>query len=601
MISALLQGRNAAAVFPTGAGKSLCYQLPALALEGVTLVVSPLLALMKDQVDALVARGVSAARLDSSLGPDEYREVLTRAASGELKLLYVAPERFNNERFRQSLNRLKISLFAVDEAHCVSEWGHNFRPDYLKLAGFARMCGAERCLALTATATPTVLRDIEGRFAIDTSVRTSFHRANLILRASLAASRDEKLRLLLEVLSKRPPGPAIVYVTQQATAMELARELEARGIPALPYHAGMEADERVQNQERFLASDTMVVVATIAFGMGIDKPNIRGVFHFDPPKSLENYAQEIGRAGRDGEDSVCHLFASPSDRIPLENFIYGDTPTESAIKGLLVDLFSVPDEWVLSLHQLSSQHDIRQLVLRTLLTYLELEGWIESRTPVYSAYNFKPLISSRELLGHFEGERQRFLAEVLKRSEKKRVWFSIDLEQTRQELKCTRERVVEALDCCAQGGWMEIQATQLRFRYRPVRVPNCSELARELHQRALTREQAELSRLSQVMGLVQSESCLPRQLAAHFGEELEDDCGRCGPCCGIVPTRNLDIPEQPFELGSLPQGLTEPRLAARFLCGLNSPALKGKLTKSSGFGRLSHIPFARVLERLKQR
>ncbi len=596
-----MAGRNAAAVFPTGAGKSLCYQLPALVFDGVTLVVSPLLALMKDQVDSLLERGIAAARLDSSLSPEEYREVLSKAATGELRLLYVAPERFNNERFRQSLNRIRVSLFAVDEAHCVSEWGHNFRPDYLKLAGYAKMCGAERCLALTATATPTVLKDIEERFQVDTAVRTSFHRPNLILGASLGRGRREKVQLLLQALSEAPPGPAIVYVTQQATAMELAETLCQNGHQALPYHAGMAPEERVQNQERFLLSDEIVIVATIAFGMGIDKPDIRAVFHFDPPKSLENYAQEIGRAGRDGLDSVCHLLASASDRIPLENFVYGDTPTEAAVRGLLEELFGQEGEWVIALHQLSDRHDVRQLVVRTLLTYLELEGWIESRTPVFSAYNFKPLLSSRELLSNFEGAQQRFLAEVLKRAQKKRVWFTIDLEQTRKELECSRERVVEALDWCAHGGWMEIQATQLRFRYRPLRRPDIASLSQELHRRALVREKAEISRLNQVMELAASSGCLPRQLAAHFGEELEADCGRCGPCQGRVPSLSLEIPEIPFELGTLPEGLGEARTAARFLCGLNSPSLRrSKLSRDPAFGRLRHIPFARVLERLEK-
>src|SRR3954452_20863393 len=220
VVDALLAGRSALAVFPTGGGKSLCYQLPALLLDGVTVVVSPLIALMKDQIDFLSGHGVEAARLDSSLGPDELRDVTARLGAGALKLLYVAPERFNNERFLGQLAGALISLFAVDEAHCISEWGHNFRPDYLKLAVRARELGAERVLALTATATPAVAADIRRGFEIDErdSVVTGFYRPNLTLLTTpvAAAERDA---LLVARIRERPAGSAIVYVTLQRTAL----------------------------------------------------------------------------------------------------------------------------------------------------------------------------------------------------------------------------------------------------------------------------------------------------------------------------------------------------------------------------------------------
>ena len=306
VIEHLMEGRSAAAVFPTGGGKSLCYQLPALLLPGLTLVVSPLIALMKDQIDQLTRRGIAAARLDSTLDADEYRAIMGRIRSGVLRMLYVAPERFNNERFRGSLERVQLSLFAVDEAHCISEWGHNFRPDYLKLAGFAQRYGAERVLALTATATPRVLDDICRGFEVDPehAVRTGFHRPNLELIATPmpASERDEALESRLK---ERPPGPTIVYVTLQRTAENVAERLASAGFEARAYHAGMKDEARAEVQDWFLASDTAVVVATIAFGMGIDKPNIRYVYHYNLGKSLENLSQEIGRAGaRRGEGGV---------------------------------------------------------------------------------------------------------------------------------------------------------------------------------------------------------------------------------------------------------------------------------------------------------
>src|SRR5262245_11327918 len=314
VVEALLAGRSALAVFPTGAGKSLCYQLPALLLDGVTLVVSPLIALMKDQIDFLARRGIEAARLDSSLDASDQRDISERLRAGSLKLLYVAPERFNNERFLGQLARTRISLFAVDEAHCISEWGHNFRPDYLKLAERARELDAERVLALTATATPAVVADIRAGFGIEErdAVVTGFYRPHLTVLTTPVAAGERDGRLV-ERLRERRPGSTIVYVTLQRTSLRVAALLAAAGLPARSYHAGMSAEERVAVQEWWTGSPRAIVVATIAFGMGIDKADVRYVYHYNLPKSLESYSQEIGRAGRDGAESVCELLACPDD------------------------------------------------------------------------------------------------------------------------------------------------------------------------------------------------------------------------------------------------------------------------------------------------
>src|SRR5213080_3217408 len=261
VVEALLAGRSALAVFPTGAGKSLCYQLPALLLDGMTIVVSPLIALMKDQIDFLQRSGIAAARLDSSLDAAEQREIFDRFRAGALKLLYVAPERFNNERFLAQLARTRISLFAVDEAHCISEWGHNFRPDYLKLAERARELDAERVLALTATATPAVVADIRAGFGIEEAdaVVTGFYRPNLTLLTT-PVTFGERDGQLMERLRERPPGSTIVYVTLQRTALRVADLLGREGLPARPYHAGMSAEERVTVQEWWSSSPDAIVV-----------------------------------------------------------------------------------------------------------------------------------------------------------------------------------------------------------------------------------------------------------------------------------------------------------------------------------------------------
>ncbi len=483
MIEHLLAGESAAAVFPTGGGKSLCYQLPALMLPGVTLVVSPLIALMKDQIDALTARGINARRLDSSLGIEEYRDVMAQLRDGTLRLLYVAPERFNNERFRESLRHIRISLFAVDEAHCISEWGHNFRPDYLKLAGFAREFGAERVLALTATATPPVLDDICRLFDIkpQCATRTGFYRANLGID-TLVVDAGDRDQILLDGLRSQPSGPAIVYVTLQRTAEEVAQRLADAGLPARAYHAGLKDEVRSATQEWFMAADRAIVVATIAFGMGVDKADIRAVYHYNLPKSLENYSQEIGRAGRDGRPALCRMLVCPDDLNVLENFIYGDSPDESPIRELIERLFNQGDDFDVSLYGLSTETDIRPLVLRTLLTYLELEGYLQGGTPFYADYSFKPLQCSSEILGRFEGERRTFLAGIFRHAVKGRTWFKLDIGQTAVTLGSSRERIISALDWLAQQGLLEVKAAGIRHRYRVLQRPRSIEsLGVELH------------------------------------------------------------------------------------------------------------------------
>ena len=282
-------------MFPTGGGKSLCYQLPSQLLPGTTVVVSPLIALMKDQCDAMAQRGIKAARLDSTLSNEEFRDSMRGIRDGSIKMLYVAPERFFNERFLASVGSLNVSLMAIDEAHCISQWGHNFRPDYLKLAELARRLDADRVLALTATATPSVLADIREAFdiAADDAICTPFHRPNLQLLASVV-DPGQTCDHLLDRLRSRPPGATIVYVTLQRTATEVAQRLSDDGVVATAYHAGLKPEDRAAIQQRFLADPNAIIVATIAFGMGIDKADIRYVYHFNPPKSLESYAQEIG-------------------------------------------------------------------------------------------------------------------------------------------------------------------------------------------------------------------------------------------------------------------------------------------------------------------
>src|SRR4051812_12650589 len=337
-VDAALAGRDVLVVMPTGSGKSLCYQLPALMRADLTVVVSPLVSLMQDQVDA-VARvapgrvGLVNAQQDTAAN----RRVIDRAVAGELRLLYVAPERFSSPGFLERIRRATIGLFVVDEAHCVSQWGHDFRPDYFRLADAARWLGARAILASTATATPQVAADIAGRLGLrdPVHVATGFDRPNLSFAVVPCATKEAGHRGIAAAL--REPGalPAIVYAGTRADCERLSTRLSHElGVEAIAYHAGLPRDARAEAQRRFMSGETPVVVATNAFGMGVDKADVRTVCHESVPSSIEAYYQEAGRAGRDGAPARCLLFATGKDKGLHVFFIERSTVTEDALKAV---------------------------------------------------------------------------------------------------------------------------------------------------------------------------------------------------------------------------------------------------------------------------
>lgn len=315
-----LSGRDVFALLPTGGGKSLCFQLPALVRPGLTVVISPLISLMKDQVDALTASGVAATFLNSSLKADESRARLRGLHAGEYRLLYVAPERMMLSGFLADLKRWSVNLIAIDEAHCISEWGHDFRPEYRQLAELRQHFPDVSMMALTATATERVRGDIVKQLRLREPSRyvASFDRPNLMYRV---LAKSQSYQQVLDFVSARPNESGIVYCQSRKSAESVAERLRGDGVSARPYHAGLEAKERVTNQELFRRDEVRVICATIAFGMGIDKPNVRFVVHYDLPKNIEGYYQETGRAGRDGLPSECLLLFSAGDAVKYSRFI----------------------------------------------------------------------------------------------------------------------------------------------------------------------------------------------------------------------------------------------------------------------------------------
>ncbi len=384
VIGSILEGKDAVVVMPTGSGKSLCYQLPALILDGVTLVVSPLIALMKDQVDALQARGLPATFINSSISDTEQRARIDALRRREHKLVYIAPERFRSSRFTSTLQQIPISLFAVDEAHCISTWGHDFRPDYLRLRSVIRSLGTVQTLALTATATPYVRSDIIQQLGLNKpqTFVSGFDRPNLSIEVVHTEKEREKIARIRS-LARQNPGSGIIYASTRKAVEQVGSKLKALDLKVSLYHAGMTDVQRVKAQDEFMSGRTQMIVATNAFGMGIDKPDIRFVVHYQMPGSIEAYYQEIGRAGRDGLPSTCVLLFNYADKNTHDFFIEGSYPDISVVKQVYDTLAATELRRIeLSTSEIARRISERnEMAVQSALYVLERAGHIQRTAP----------------------------------------------------------------------------------------------------------------------------------------------------------------------------------------------------------------------------
>ncbi|MFN1618863.1 RecQ family ATP-dependent DNA helicase [Vibrio rotiferianus] len=612
VIEAVMNGHSAAAIFPTGSGKSLCYQLPATQLPHLTLVISPLLALMKDQLSFLQSRGIAAASIDSSQSREEAQQVMAGVKNGHIKILMISVERLKNERFREFIRQIPLSLMVVDEAHCISEWGHNFRPDYLKLPQYQRELNIPQTLLLTATATPAVIEDMQSKFNIaDENITvTGFYRSNLDISV-VPCEEENKQTQLNDIIAAAPKLPSIVYVTQQQTAEQVASSLIRLGINAHAYHAGMKSDIREKIQQQFMDSQIDCIVATIAFGMGVDKSDIRRVIHFDLPKSIENYAQEMGRAGRDGQRSECILLGNTSGLTVLENFVYGDTPEPSSINYVLEQIRENTPQWEVMALRLSRDSNIRQLPLKTLLVYLELAKVIEAKYSYFAEYRFKFLQDQSFILNQFQGERRQFVEAIFACSTKAKVWCQVDLEALWMNYQSERSRVVAALDYFHQNGWIELESKQLTDVYSVLpATQNQEAISQHLAELFQSKEQKDIERIHTMLNLFQSSDCLSYQLAHYFADHnAPTQCGHCSVCRGQVASFPQPQQAQPEfthlsawvdEFVQLSPTVISNAAVARFLCGISTPIIAQlKASKLRGYGSMANVSFELVLKQVE--
>jgi ATP-dependent DNA helicase RecQ len=539
VVEAILEGHDTVVVMPTGGGKSLCFQLPALMREGVTIVVSPLIALMKDQVDALAARGLPATFINSSLDFEEQKARVAGLKRGDYKLLYVAPERFRSNHFVETLKRADISLFAIDEAHCISQWGHDFRPDYLRLQSFRETIGSPQTIALTATATPYVRADIIEQLNLSEprAFVSGFDRPNLSIGVMHTEREREKFARIRQLASEYEGQSGIIYTSTRKSVEQITQKLKGERLSVIGYHAGMTDDERVRAQDDFMSGRAQMIVATNAFGMGIDKPDIRFVVHFHLPGSIEAYYQEIGRAGRDGAQSVCLLLFNYADKRTQDYFIEGSYPPPELIASVYQALAGTNQKRIeLSTREIAARAGVRnEMAVQSALITLEKAGHVERGTGSENRATLRLLMPPRIAREAVASKRSAQLKQVLfgllgGYELNERADTEIDVADFAETLGMELQQMRRALSSLTEAGIVRYQPARrtrglvmldeqpaTRLRIRP------EELAR--------RAALEQRKLREMISFCYTEDCYRAFILDYFGDRAHTSgCGSCGNC-----------------------------------------------------------------------
>lgn len=584
MIAHALAGENTLGILPTGYGKSLCYQAAATLTEGMSLVVSPLIALMREQVQTLQKQGIAAKRFDSSLPETEKKLLLQQVERGEIKLLFAAPESLEHSALQRALLSIRLSLFVIDEAHCLSAWGHSFRPDYLKLPAWFRAKDFRSVMALTATAAPRVRRDLCEAFGIADGcvVARSPYRPNIERMVSCATDREAALA---EFLSQPEHTPAIIYTRTRKAAEELAGRLSASGHAALCYHAGQTPALREKLQDMFLSNQCRILVATIAFGMGIDKPDVRTVIHFNAPESPENYLQESGRAGRDGQPAASLVFLHGDDILEAENRIYAAEPDPEGVLACAGQMMAAGSRTV-NLRRLCVFCDVPEEVPWRILQQGMDEGILLQEGRGYEHYKAKPLFPLQIILSGRDGVETARLQ-----------WLASHPEQSVEEAAdawdCSWEEAFQQLEECKASGEWNVMFRHYALRLRTRTRGMAEEVATRLSDTYARKRESDLFRLKETVRILTSTSCINAALETYLTERPCRPCGHCAACRGMVPAA-IPRPAPPTPLpspGDLPHFERESQMK-RFLMGYSTPRLRERMLHAHPlYGSVSGMPW----------
>jgi ATP-dependent DNA helicase RecQ len=541
VIDSVLAQQNAVVVMPTGGGKSLCYQLPAVMMDGVTLVVSPLIALMKDQVDALITRKIPTTFINSSIGYAETNKRLSEIRRGLYKLVYVAPERFRSQAFMDAIANVTVRLFAVDEAHCISHWGHDFRPDYLRLRDAIERIGHPQIIALTATATQKVRADISEQLGLRDPryLVAGFDRPNLALRVDHVSSEKEKLETLKRII-KTSGGAGIIYTATRKSVEQVSAKLKMAGLSVEPYHGGMGEIERTRAQDSFMTGRVQAIIATNAFGMGIDKRDIRFVAHYHIPGSIEAYYQEVGRAGRDGLPAECTLLFNYADTRTQQFFLEGNHPPPELIRRVYHEIASFGTEKIeMSTRELGQRlEEKNEMSIYSALVLLEKAGHIERGRS--SDKNIIARLTTRvdEALERFDGESAEsvVLRELIfNRDINDRDQTEIDLHAIGRLLDLEDGQIRRAIRSLSSRGIISFRNTYQGRGIKLLDDPPATSLRIDKKELA-ARAAAEQWKLRRMIDFCYHKGCLRRFILTYFGDSKKiDRCQTCSVCAPHLP------------------------------------------------------------------